>query len=213
MALKSKLWFVESIGQSISNLSTSFCLGSCSQTPGKCLLRAKLVDSPSWRFCGNQDSFKKIWLNSASTVILFDGASKGNPGASSARGLILSPDRLTSIRFSWRLGSMSNNQDGCYNLLLAVQLAKENGFKSVPIFGDSELLIKAMNSAHNFNIFALNIILQRIRIIMKDFEMIESFHILRDLNKLADSMANKACLLYQGFLSLNGETSCFRSIP
>ena len=89
----------------------------------------------------------------------------------------------------------------------------ENGFKSVQIFGDSKLLIKSLNSADSFNNFALKKILQRIRIIMKDFEKTESFHILRDLNQLVNSMANKACLLSQGSLSLNGESSCFRSIP
>ena len=54
---------------------------------------------------------------------------------------------------------MWNNQVENYNLLMATQLAKEKGFKSVQIFGDSEMLIKYLNSANNFNNFALNIIL------------------------------------------------------
>ena len=102
VALKSKLWFAESIGQPV-------CLGSHFQTPVKCLLKVKPADSPSWRFRGDLDSLKNIWLNSASAVIFFDGASKGNPRASDAGGLILSTDRLISIKFSWGLGFMSNN--------------------------------------------------------------------------------------------------------
>ena len=92
---------------------------------------------------------------------------------------------------------MSNNQAESYSLLMVTQFAKEKGFKSIQIFGDSEMLIKALNSADNFNSSALNIILRRIRIILKEFDMVESFHILWDSNKLADSLANKACLLPQ----------------
>ena len=96
---------------------------------------------------------------------------------------------------------------------MASQLAKKKAFKSVQIFGDSEMLIKALNSYDSFNHFSLDNILHRIRIIMKYFVMDESFHILQDLNNLADSLANKACLLPQGFLSFNGDSGCFRPIP
>lgn len=75
------------------------------------------------------------------------------------------------------------------------------------------MLIKALNSADNLNNSTLNLILQRIRIILKGFDKSDSFHILRDLNNLADSLANKACLMPQGFLSINGEPSYFHHIP
>ena len=96
---------------------------------------------------------------------------------------------------------------------MATQFSKEKGYKSIQIFGDSEMLIKTLNSVDIFNNYALNIILQRIRIILKEFEMDESFHILQDLNNLVDALANKACLLQQGFLSINGATSYFHPIP
>ena len=96
---------------------------------------------------------------------------------------------------------------------MATQFSKEKAFKAVQIFGDSEMLIKALNSADNFNNFALNILLQRIQIILKEFDMADSFHILPDLNNLADAPANKACLLPQGFLSINGATNYFHPIP
>ena len=75
------------------------------------------------------------------------------------------------------------------------------------------MLIKALNSVDSFNNLSLNNIMQRIRIIMKIFIMDESFHILWELNNLADSLANKACLLPHGFLSFNEESSCFHPIP
>ena len=75
------------------------------------------------------------------------------------------------------------------------------------------MLIKAFNSVDSFNNYALNKSLQRIQNILKEFDTTASFHILWDLNNLVDALANKACLLPQGFLSINGESSYFHPIP
>ena len=42
---------------------------------------------------------------------------------------------------------------------MATQIAKNNGYKTVQIFGDSELLIKVLNTGDRFNNSALNILL------------------------------------------------------
>ena len=149
----------------------------------------------------------------SSATNFFNGASKGNPRISSVGGLVISPDRLTEFSFSWGLGIMSNNQAESYCLLFASQISKEKGFKSLQIFSDSEMLIKALNSTDYFNNSALNNSLQRIQNVLKEFDMVISFHILWDLNNLADVLANKACLLPQGFLSINNEASFFHPIP
>ena len=67
----------------------------------------------------------------------FYGAYKGNPEISGAGGLVFSPDRLTEFSFSWGLGIMSNNKVESYSLLMASQIAKEKGYKSIQIFDDS----------------------------------------------------------------------------
>ena len=86
-------------------------------------------------------------------------------------------------------------------------------FKYLHVYGDSEILIKMFNSDGLFNIPALNVILKRIQIILKDFEQVEFFHIFRDLNGTTDSLENAACLLAQGYLSLDGEAILFQPIP
>ena len=78
----------------------------------------KPVSIATWRFHGNRDSLKNIWMNYASTVIFFDGASKGNLGASGAGGVVFSPNKLTKFSFSWGLRTMSNNQAESYSLLM-----------------------------------------------------------------------------------------------
>ena len=144
---------------------------------------------------------------------LFDGASKGNPRISGAGGLVFSPDRLIKSSFSWGLGIMSNNQAECYSLLITCQIAKEKGYKSIQIFSNSELLIKVLNVADHFNNSALNKYLLRIQNILKEFDRVASFHILWELNKTTDALANKASLLSQGNLSINGESNYFHPIP
>ena len=87
------------------------------------------------------------------------------------------------------------------------------GYKSIQIFGDSELVIKLLNLESYFNNSALNKILHRIRNLLSKFEYVASFHILRDFNKRADFLANKAYNLAHGMISLNGESSSFHPIP
>ena len=108
---------------------------------------------------------------------------------------------------------MSNNQTESYSLLKACQIAIQSGYKSIQIFGDLELLMKLLNSESLFHNSVLNKILQRIQNSLNEFEHVASFHILRDLNKRANSLANKACILAQGMTSLNGEPSSFHPIP
>ena len=92
---------------------------------------------------------------------------------------------------------------------MACQIVKKIGFEEIQIFGDSEILIKLLNSASQFNNPSLDKTLQRIQNILKAFHRVSSFHILRELNNLADSMANKACLLPLGSFSANGEPCNF----
>ena len=100
-------------------------------------------------------------MNSPLAVIFFDGASNGNPVVSGVGGLVYSPNRLSTISYSWGLGTLFNNQVEGYNLILVSHLVMEKGYKSVQIFGESEILIKALNSAERLNNSTLNIILQR----------------------------------------------------
>ena len=96
---------------------------------------------------------------------------------------------------------------------MVCQIAKETRYKSIQFFGDSWLLIKLLNSEDHFNNPSLNKTLQRIQNILKAFERVTSFHILRELDKHADSLENKACLLLQGSLSINGDSITFHLLP
>ena len=96
---------------------------------------------------------------------------------------------------------------------MACQIEKDKGHQSLKIYDDSKMLIKVLNSANQLNNYALNQILLRIQTILRKFKGVESFHIIRDVNSLANNLENKACLLTQGTLCITGESSHFHPIP
>ena len=146
-------------------------------------------------------------------AIFFDGASKGNPGKARAGGLIFYPGGRLETSFSWGVGQLTNNQAKLFALLKACQLAKAAGHNNIQIFGDSEIIIKVLNSATKFNNLSLNMTMQRLHFILIDYVYVFSYHILRDLNKLADYKANQGCLLPPGMLSMKEGSSSMHFIP
>ena len=164
------------------------------------------MSPPPWRVRLSTNNFSLQWKSKGAYTILFDGASKGNTGVAGAGGLIFSLDDEKISSFYWGLGICSNNQAESYTLLMACQISKKIGIKEIQILGNSQVLIKLLNSDLQFNKPSLDKILQRVRNFLKDFEKVSSFHILRELNKQADFMANKDCLLPRGSFSYNGDT-------
>ena len=64
-------------------------------------------------------------------------ASKGNPGIAGAGVVIYSPDEQRKDIFNWGLGKRTNNYTEILRLLRSCQIARENGFKEIQVFGDS----------------------------------------------------------------------------
>lgn len=171
------------------------------------------MKAPIWHLRLTEDDFLTWWQGTPKATIFFDGASKGNPGTAGAGGLILSPNRSNKTSYSWGLGISLNNQAESYNLLKACQIAKELSYKIIQIFEDSKLLSNLLNFKDYFRNPTFNKTFQRIQNTLKDFDTVDSYHILRDLNKQADSLANKGCLLSQSNLSLNGGPCSIHPLP
>ena len=62
----------------------------------------------------------------------------------------------------------------------------------IMVFGDSRLIIQAMNGESYFRNLRLVRLINRIESISKSFSQINFFHILCELNALADSATNKS---------------------
>ena len=94
-----------------------------------------------------------------------------------------------------------------YGLLQGLKQLKDKGVDEVMIFGDSRLIIQAMNGASQCRNIRLDMLLKRIKSISKLFRQIVFFHILCELNGMADHVANKSMALGNNELLVNQHLS------
>jgi ribonuclease HI len=78
-------------------------------------------------------------------ALFFDRASKGNPGAAGGGGVLLSPDETTEFTLSWGIGEDTNNIVEALALWQGLHQALARKVKEVNVFGDSWVIIQALN--------------------------------------------------------------------
>ena len=136
-------------------------------------------------------------------VYFFDGASKGNPGIAGGGGVLLGPDGSDVLRFAWGLGKESNNRAEALALWQGLNQAIKGKFLSISVFGDSRLIIQALNIQKNPSQLHLSSILRNIILIFPKFHKISFYHIPRKLNSQADKEANLGSMRSKRSLSVN----------
>ena len=124
--------------------------------------------------------------------LFFDGASKGNPRRVGGGGVIMDPGGKIVTEYSWNIGYDSNNMAEAYGLWQGLIQLKEKGVGEAIVFGDSRLIIQALNEGNRSKNDRLTRMLKRIRTMIKSFNKINTFHILWNLNDMADKAANNS---------------------
>jgi ribonuclease HI len=149
-----------------------------------------------------------IWRKALNRKCLFfDGASKGNRGKAGSGGVILCENGSIISSFHWGLGTSTNNIAESSGLLQGLRIALTLGITKLTVFGDSKLLIQSIHSKTPPANLNLTRPFLKIQALCKKFEAITFYHILRELNHLADGEANKGTTLDRGILNLNGTIS------
>lgn len=144
--------------------------------------------------------------------LFFDGASKGNPGATDGGGVLLNPAGSITLSFSLGLGQNSNNRAEALALWQGLKLALSKNIRKLVVFGDSRIIVQAMNTKRSPSQVHLAHLFKKINLLASKFQKIRFFHILRDLKALVDLEANNGSLLVRSLLSLDGTVS-FCNIP
>lgn len=90
-------------------------------------------------------------------------------------------------------------------------LVRKRGIKDICLLGDSLFVIYLLRTNSFPRDNGLNLLIRRIKGIMSSFPALQPFHILRSLNEEVDQMANKACLLEEGIIDINGEVKNIRT--
>lgn len=124
--------------------------------------------------------------------LFFDGACKKNPGPGSYGFVIYTPSKDKITGYKKLEGTVTNNIAEYNGLLNGMKKALELGIKNIEIYGDSQLVIKQMKGEFKVKNKNLMIIYNNIKEYEKSFEKITYFQVERELNSVADSLANLA---------------------
>jgi ribonuclease HI len=119
-------------------------------------------------------------------LLLFNGASRNNPGEAGVGGIPLDIGGNQIASYAWGLGEVSNNMVDAYFLWKGLDINKGEGLKSIIILGDSMLVIKAMRSSDDPTNKDLSTLIVIIHKSLGYFENINFFHISRELNGIAN---------------------------
>ena len=125
--------------------------------------------------------------------LFFDGCSKGNPGLAGAGAVIYNSENSEIWSGTSFVGEKATNNQAEYaGLILGLKKANEMNIKSLLVKGDSQLVIHQMTGKYKCNSPNLLHLFVTAKNLEKNFEIIEYNHVLRDLNKRADELSNKA---------------------
>ena len=113
--------------------------------------------------------------------------------------MILGPGGTIVLSFAWGLGLDTNNSAEALALWKGLKLALSKNILSLTVFGDSRLIIQAANSKRNPAQVHLSTILKKVKLMRSKFQKIRFFHILRNLNSMADLEANNGTFLSVSF--------------
>lgn len=137
-------------------------------------------------------------MENKSVKLFSDGACRGNPGLGGAGAVIT--DESDKILWEGKeyLGHCTNNIAEYRALMLGLKGALANGFNSLEVYLDSELLANQINGSYKVKNPNLKILMDEVRQLLSSFRSVSVKHVLRCHNAQADRLANRAIDEYRG---------------
>lgn len=137
-------------------------------------------------------------MENKSVKLFSDGACRGNPGIGGAGAVIT--DEADKILWEGKeyLGRCTNNIAEYRALMLGLKGALANGFNSLEVYLDSELLANQINGSYKVKNPNLRILMEEVRQLLSSFRSVSVKHVLRCDNAQADRLANRAIDEYKG---------------
>lgn len=149
--------------------------------------------------------------------LYFDGCSKGNPGPAGAGAHLLMPTEILKFmtegpnemrpyekerdvspefREIWHgseyLGDATNNESEYLAMILGLNASVVRKLRRLDVYGDSLLVINQMKGLYKVKSPTLERLCQEAHTICEHFDHVSFTHVLRDKNKRADELANRA---------------------
>ena len=128
---------------------------------------------------------QKEWL------LMVDGASRGNPGAAGCGAVILDENGAVVKELSRYLDRTTNNVAEYEGLLMGLEVLLQSGAKKIVVKSDSQLLVRQLNGEYRVKDEKLKVLFERAKSLLRQFESCRIVHVRREMNKLADRLANR----------------------
>jgi ribonuclease HI len=129
--------------------------------------------------------------------IYTDGGSRGNPGPSGFGVVIYDEHKKTVAEISKFVGTKTNNEAEYLALNEALNWLKDHKEKlniiNVDFYSDSQLLVRQMKGIYKVKAPTITPLYRLCVLLLFELKIDYKFHeILRELNSVADSLANQA---------------------
>ena len=124
-------------------------------------------------------------------LLMVDGAARGNPGDAGCGAVILDRNGTVVKELSRYLGHATNNVAEYEGLLMGLEALLRLGKKRICVQSDSQLLVRQLNGEYRVKDEKLKALFQKAMSLLRQFDAYRILHVPRELNKLADRLANK----------------------
>ena len=127
----------------------------------------------------------KQWL------LMVDGAARCNPGEAGCGAAILDENGAVVKELSHYLGRTTNNVAEYEGLLMGLEALLQLGQKNIVVQSDSQLMVRQLTGEYRVKDEKLKVKYQRAMDLLRRFDSYRIVHVRRELNKLADRLANR----------------------
>ena len=124
-------------------------------------------------------------------LVMVDGAARGNPGPAGCGAVILDGNGKVVKELSRYLGHTTNNVAEYEGLLMGLEALLQLGKKRICVQSDSQLLVRQLNGEYRVKDEKLKTLFQKAVTLLRQFEAYRILHVPREMNRLADRLANK----------------------
>ena len=124
-------------------------------------------------------------------VLMVDGAARGNPGEAGCGGAICDETGAVVKELSRYIGHATNNVAEYEALLMGLEAFVQMGRNRIRVPSDSQLLVRQLNGEYRVKDEKLKVLFQRAVSLLRRFDGYRILHVPRELNKLADWLANR----------------------
>jgi ribonuclease HI len=124
-------------------------------------------------------------------LLMVDGAARGNPGDAGCGAVILDKNGTVKQELSRYLGHATNNVAEYEGLIMGLEALLKLGKKRVRVQSDSQLLVRQLNGEYRVKDEKLKALSHKALALLRQFEAYRIVHVPRELNKLADRLANQ----------------------